>query len=272
MMSRRDFVAASLGASLSPTMGKAAAREGTQGTLKPKAVAALLELRRYRFRFGPMETRFAEYAKNVLVPALNRAGVKPVGAFSVVVGPDNPVVHLLLPHPSADSVPALAGRLGADPEYQRGAAAFRSLPANDPPYIRRESSLMVAFDSVSAVEVPTGALGGPSRIFELRIYESHNESASLKKVEMFEKAGEIDLFRRVGLTPLFFARNLVRPPLPSLPYMLAFSDAAAREKNWAVFREDPAWVKLRSTPGFTNAEILSNINNVLLRPTDYSQI
>jgi hypothetical protein len=32
------------------------------------------------------------------------------------------------------------------------------------------------------------------------------------------------------------------------------------------------WVKLRSTPGFTNAEILSNISNVLLRPTDYSQV
>ena len=271
-MSRRDFVAASLGASLTPTLAQAAAPEGAEGARKAKAAPLLLELRRYRFRFGPMEARFAEYAKNVLVPALNRAGVKPVGAFSVVVGPDNPVVHLLLPHPSADSVPALAGRLGADPEYQRGAAAFRSLPANDPPYIRRESSLMVAFDSVSAVEVPTGALGGPSRIFELRIYESHNESASLKKVEMFEKAGEIDLFRRVGLTPVFFARNLVGPALPSLTYMLAFADAAAREKNWAVFREDPAWVKLRSTPGFTNAEILSNINNVLLRPTDYSQI
>ncbi|HKC11590.1 MAG TPA: NIPSNAP family protein [Vicinamibacteria bacterium] len=272
MMSRRDFVAASLGASLSPTMGQAAAREGTQGTLKPKAVAAVLELRRYRFRFGPMEARFAEYAKNVLVPALNRAGVKPVGAFSVVIGPDNPVVYLLLPHPGPESVPTLAGRLGADPEYQHGAAAFRGLPANDPPYVRRESSLMVPFDSVPAVEIPTGAVAVPSRLFELRIYESHNESANLKKIEMFERAGEIDLFRRVGLTPVFFARNVIGPALPSLTYMLAFADAAAREKNWAVFREDPAWVKLRSTPGFTNAEILSNINNVLLRPTDYSQI
>jgi hypothetical protein len=272
MMSRRDFVAASLGASLSPAMSQAAAREGAEGAGRPKSAPHLLELRRYRFRFGPMEARFAEYAKNVLVPALNRAGVKPVGAFSVVVGPETPVVYLLLPHPSPDSVPALAGRLGADPEYQRGAAAFRSLPANDPPYVRRESSLMVAFDSVPAVEVPTGAVAGASRIFELRIYESHNESANLKKIEMFEKAGEIELFRRVGLTPVFFARNVVGPALPCLTYMLAFADAAAREKNWAIFREDPAWVKLRSTPGFTNPEILSNITNVLLRPTDYSQI
>ncbi len=272
MMSRRDFVAASLGASLSPTLTHAAALEGTAGARRSKSSPLLLELRRYRFRFGPMEARFAEYAKNVLVPALNRAGVKPVGAFSVVVGPDTPVVHLLLPHPSPDSVPTLAGRLSADPDYQRGAATFRSLPSSDPPYLRRESSLMVAFDSVPAVEVPAGAVAGPARVFELRTYESHNESAGLKKIEMFENGGEIDIFRRVGLAPVFFARNLVGPALPSLTYMLAFADVAAREKNWAIFREDPAWVKLRSTPGFSNAEILSNINNVLLRPTDYSQI
>jgi hypothetical protein len=271
-MSRRDFVAASLGASLSPTMSQAAVREGAEGPGRAKSAPPLLELRRYRFRFGPMEARFAEYAKNALVPALNRAGVKPVGAFSVVIGPDSPAVYLLLPHASPDSVATLAGRLGADPEYQRGAASFRSLPASDPPYVRREASLMVAFDSVPAVEIPTGALAGPSRLFELRMYESHNESANLKKIEMFEKEHEIDIFRRVGLTPVFFARNLVGPALPSLTYMLAFADAAAREKNWAIFREDPAWVKLRSTPGFTNPEILSNITNVLLRPTDYSQI
>ena len=169
-------------------------------------------------------------------------------------------------------MPALGARLAADAEYQRAAAAFRSLPASDPPYIRRESSLMVAFDSMPAVEAPAGPLASPSRIFELRTYESHNEAAGLKKIEMFEKAGEIAIFRRVGLTPVFFGRNLVGPALPSLTYMLVFADVAAREKNWTVFREDPEWVKLRATPGFTNAEIVSNTHNLLLRPTAYSQI
>ena len=46
----------------------------------------------------------------------------------------------------------------------------------------------------------------------------------------------------------------------------------AREKAWAAFREDPEWVKLRATPGYTNAEILTNVTSVFLRPTDYSQI
>jgi hypothetical protein len=47
---------------------------------------------------------------------------------------------------------------------------------------------------------------------------------------------------------------------------------ATREKNWAAFREDPEWVKLRTSPGYSNAEILTNVTNVFLRPTDYSQI
>ena len=269
-MNRRDFVAAAGGASLLPNLGTAA--EQTTGASGAGPAPQILELRRYRLRFGPMEARFAEYQKDVLVPALNRAGVKPVGAFTVLVGPDNPAVYLLLPHPTADSVLTVTAKLSADAEYQKGAASFRSLPAGDPPYVRRESSLLQAFPAAPTVEVPSGPQAAASRVFELRTYESHNEAAGGKKIEMFEKAGEIAIFRRVGLQPIFFARNVVGPNLPSLTYMLVFADMAAREKNWAAFREDPEWVKLRTTAGYSNAEILTNITNVFLRPTDYSQI
>jgi hypothetical protein len=243
-----------------------------QGTGTPTAAPPLFELRRYRLRFGPMEARFAEYAKGALVPALNRAGVKPVGAFTTLVGPDSPSVSLLLPHPNADSVATLAGRLRADPEYAKAAAAFRALPATDPPYVRRSATLFAAFASMPAVAVPTGPLATASRVFELRTYESHNEGAGLKKVEMFESGGEIAIFKRVGLTPVFFGREIIGPAMPSLTYMVVFADLAAREKSWGAFREDPEWVKLRATPGLTNADILTNITNVLLRPTDYSQV
>jgi hypothetical protein len=263
-MNRRDFVGASVGASVWPALAQGGGPEGG----RPQ----IFELRRYLLRFGHMEARFADYLKGVLIPALNRAGVTPVGAFSVVVGPDAPAVHLLLPHPSSESLPTLAARIAADPTYRSAAASFRSLPATDPPYVRREASLMGAFETLPTVQVPGGPLAGPSRIFELRIYESHNEAAGLKKIEMFEKGGEIALFRRVGLTPVFFGRNVIGSGLPSLTYMLVFEDLAAREKAWGAFGRDPEWTKLSTTPGYTNAEILTNIHNVLLRPTDYSQI
>jgi hypothetical protein len=87
---------------------------------------------------------------------------------------------------------------------------------------------------------------------------------------MFEKAGEIPIFHRAGLVPVFFGRNIAGSGLPSLTYMLVFANPAALDRNWAAFREDPEWVKLRSDPAY--ADNVSNIHNVLLRPTDYSQI
>ena len=272
-MKRRVFVSSSLGAAMAPALGQAGASkegsgEGAAAGQKPQ----LLELRRYRFRFGPMEARHAEYAKGALVPALNRAGIKPVGAFSPSLGPDSPGVYLLLPHPDAASVATLSARLREDEEYKRASAALRSLPATDPPYVRRESSLMITFDSVPSLSVPTGPQAAASRVFELRTYESHNEAANLKKIEMFEKAGEIEIFRRVGLTPVFFGRDVVGPTLPSLTYMVVFADMAAREKAWGSFRDDPDWGKLRSAPGFSNAEIMTNLRISLLRPMEYSQV
>ena len=272
-MDRRDFVAGSLGAALAPAAAEPARAADANGAEAPANTRPqLLELRRYQFRFGPMEARHAEYAKGALVPALNRAGIKPVGAFTVVFGADTPSVYLLLPHPGPESVATLPGRLVADTEYMRAATVFRSLPPTDPPYVRRDSSLMAAFDAFPTVEVPAGPLAVPGRVFELRTYESHNEGAGLKKIEMFEKGGEIGIFRRVGLAPVFFGRNTVGPRLPSLTYMLVFPDLATREKNWGVFRDDPEWVKLRSTPGYSNAEILTNIHVQILRATDYSQV
>jgi hypothetical protein len=269
-MKRREFVAASIGASLSPGLGaaSASAQEGQAKTAAGRP--QVLELRRYQHHFGPAEARHGEYVKTALLPALNRLGITPVGVFTVSLGPGSPAMYMLLPHPNAESAVTLGGRLVADAEYKTAAASFRSLPASDPPYVRRESTLMLAFESFPGVEAPKPA--APSRLFELRTYESHNEGAGLKKIEMFEKGGEIAIFRRVGLNPVFFGRTVIGPQMPNLTYMVTFADAAAREKAWATFREDPEWVKLRGTPGFANADILTNINVQLLRPTDYSQV
>jgi hypothetical protein len=268
-MNRRDFVAASIGASFGAAR-PAASEQATPEGKPPAARPQLLELRRYQFRSGPMEARHAEYAKTTLVPALNRAGVRPVGAFGVNIGPDRPAVYMLLAHPDMESVVTLAERVSADAEYKKAAAAFRSLPASDPPYLRRASSLMLAFEGMPALQPPSGPNAGASRVFELRTYESHNENANLKKVEMFDKAGEIAIFRRLGITPVFFGRDVVGPLLPSLTYLVVFPDMAAREKAWADFGSDPEWVKLRTLPAYL--DIVSNTHIQLLRPTSYSQI
>jgi hypothetical protein len=217
-----------------------------------------------------MAARFAAHAKDALVPALGRAGISPVGAWNVSFGADSPTLHLLLPHAGADSLVTLEPRLAADPEYRSAAASFLALPPSDPPFERCDSSLHAAVPTLPGIEKPAGTAASASRVFELRTYRSPSEPAGRKKIEMFEAGGELAIFRRLGLHTVFFGRDLVGAGLPSLTYMLAFADVAAREKAWAAFREEPAWVKLRDQPSY--ADIVSGIDAALLRPTDYSQL
>jgi hypothetical protein len=130
---------------------------------------------------------------------------------------------------------------------------------------------MMAFEGMPKLEAPSFPGGGKSRLFELRTYESHSLKAHLKKVEMFNR-GEISIFRRTGLPPVFFGQTVIGSRLPNLTYMLGFENAEARDKGWSAFIADAEWLKLRTKPGYTDAEIVTNISNALLRPTDYSQI
>ncbi len=264
-MKRRDFLTSSIGAAGVSAFG---AGSGLAQTNKP--MPEYYELRQYHLR-TTMRQEFSDYLRDVSVPALNRAGVNPVGVFTVTFGPDSPTFWVLLPHKDLQSFGALDGKLQADQDYKTKGAAHHNRSSSNPGYVRIDSQLMVAFDDIPVLEKPTGEAAGPSRVFELRTYESHSKAAHRKKMEMFNK-GEIEIFRKTGLAPVFFGSNLVGQRLPSLTYMLVFENMAAREKNWGQFVGDPDWKKLSTTPGFTDAEIVTNITSYILRPTSFSQI
>ena len=132
--------------------------------------------------------------------------------------------------------------------------------------------MLGAFAHMPRIQVPPATATKGPRLFELRTYESHNERAHRAKVKMFAEMGEIEIFRRAGLAPVFFARTVAGSRMPSLVYMLVHENMAGREKSWDNFRNDPEWKKLSATPGFTDPEIVTNITTVFLRPAPYSQI
>jgi NIPSNAP len=254
-MHRRSFLGASLAAGLTGS---------GPGVSGQEVKREYYELRLYHLRI-PQRDRFNAHLRDALVPALNRAGIKTVGVFNVLIGPDSPTVYLLIPYPALDALAATQQRLEADADYQKALQT----PAADPLYLRIESSLLVAFESLPRLEVPKKE----PRMFELRTYESPTESAHLKKMEMFTpKLGELEIFRRSGLQPVFFGRTLIGPRLPSFTYLLTYPDMTARAKNWNTFVSDPAWKKLSATPGYTDPEIMTNISNVFLSPAPYSQV
>lgn len=271
-MKRRDFLKTSLAAS---TLAGAAAwlapRSASAADAAPAAGREFYELRLYHLRRGSKQKLFDDFMKNAAIPAMNRAGIGPVGVFNVMTGPDSPTAYVLQPFKSAADFATANDRVRADADYQKLGAEFINAPATDPAYVRVESSLMVAFPGMPRLEVPADIKGKSSRVFELRTYESHSKKANQKKIEMFD-IGEIAIFRRAGLWPVFFGETLVGAKLPNLTYLLGYADMAARDKAWGAFGGDPEWRKLSSTPGYTDPEIVSNISNVMLRPAGYSQI
>lgn len=265
-MNRRKFIKTSLATSAA-----------TLVTMKPESAAAataptqreVYELETYSLRPGAPAERFDAFYRDVAVAAWNRAGVQTVGAFSPVDNAAPPTRHVLLTFPDWNAAKNCRDKFEADPSVLN--ASFTNLPATDPGYLRRESSLLLAFAGLPRIEIPAQTSAKQLRLFELRTYESHSRQANRKKVEMFND-GEIAIFKRTGLQPVFFGEGWSGPQLPKLTYMLVFDDQAARDRNWKRFVGDPEWKKMSTTPGYTDAEIVSHITNVFLRPTSYSQV
>ncbi len=259
-MARRTFIGMSGAAGLLPLAGSAAAAEG--GGAQP-----YLELRSFTFETEAQRAGFDEMMGGSGIAAFNRMGINPVGVFCQE-GAFSPV-HLFLPHPSADSALNLVANLLADAGYAPKAAPFIDAPKSAPPYQTVEAWLMRSFKKVPRVERPVSS---PDRIFQLRVYESPSIQTAAKKVEMFEEAGELEIFREAGLAPVFFGQTLFGTRMPNLTYMLGFENQAALKEAWGKFGKHPGWQKLKAMPEFEDSRIIRAIANTVVKPTGYSQI
>ncbi len=268
-MTRRTLLASSLAASA--LAGTRPLSSLASGEKNDPATREYYELRLYHLRRGPQVKRMDDFMGRACAPALKRAGLGPLGAFEVMIGPSSPTLYLLLSYPSLEVFASLGARLSEDAEFQKAGADFLNATSADPAYMRVDSALLAAFPGMPRLEVPPAAAEHRPRIFELRTYESHSKKADLKKIEMFDR-GEIAIFRRTGLRPVFFGETLVGQNLPNLTYMVTFDDMEARQKSWAAFVADPEWKKLSTTPGYTDVETVSNITNAILSPKPYSEI
>lgn len=268
-MNRRSFLASSVTASA--LASGAGGDPGMAAQTSDGQEREYYELRLYHLYRGRQQTRFEEYLRAAWLPAMNRLGVAPIGIFNVTVGPGNPTIYVLIPHKSLESCATIWTRLSADPEFLKNGADVLNTPSTDPAIVRMESSLMAAFESFPRVKAPNFGEKQKGRIFELRTYESHSMKAHRKKIQMFN-SGEIPIFLRAGLLPVFFGDTFIGPNQPQLTYMITFDSMETHDKGWAAFGADPEWKKLSTAPGYTDGEIVCSISNAFLRPTAYSQI
>ncbi len=213
--------------------------------------------------------RVADYLEAGLGPALARAGAKLAAAFSNVIGQDGPYYVTLSQYSSLSAMQEALAQLTADSAYQRELQKLGTGPGL--PFVRVESSLLRTFDGMPEPAVPDASEKRPPRIFELRTYESQSFTTLARKIGMFNN-GEMQIFQRLGMRPVFFGETIVGPKQPNLMYMLSYDDLAARDKLWHEFGTDPEWKKLSGQPQLKDSEIVANISNVILRPLTFSAI
>jgi len=258
-MNRRKFLAASAvaGASSASLLHGKAHKAGEQ---------RFHELIRFEVVNNATRARLETFLGDTVIPGLNKLGCNPIGVFRPKYGGHGGEVYMLIPHANIDSFLTAWDKLVDTPEYQAAA----NTEMDNPLYERMESTLMKAFKGMTEVEVPSAIAGVNGRIFELRFYESHNRMKGLRKMEMFNEGNEIQIFRDVGLHPVFFGQTVAGPLMPNLIYMLAFTDMEQRDKHWKQFGGNPDWQKLRSDPHYKGT--VSTITDIIMSASPVSQI
>lgn len=268
-MQRREFLAASAMAAVG-LVGSGLARAA-----ESESNRTFIELRIYRFASPQKQQAFEQFLAQAAIPAFNRAGVEPAGAFKLLAKDNEALkltedptdLYVVLPYKNIQTMIELEDHLAGDQAFQQAGKDILNSPPKDAAYTRYESSLLYAFPQFPTVQAPNHS---PDRLIQLRRYESHNRERALKKVQMFNEGGELAVFKRSGMTGVFFGEALIGDKLPNLTYMLSFENAEAQKKGWAAFGKDPDWKRLSKDEQYKDT--VSTITNLILRPCEGSQI
>ena len=258
-MDRRKFVGASMLTAASFTA------QGAFDSNTQVAKKELYEWREYEIKWGSGQAGLHNYLEKALIPALNKQGVKTVGAFRELSKNEPPKIYLLIPYPSVEQYLTIRENVKKDPAFIESSKDYDKIAPEKAVYTRVNTSLLWAFDGLPIMKKPPEG----QRIFELRTYEGYNEDAVKRKLRMFN-VEEFEIFYRVGLNPVFFGEMLAGKNTPGLTYMLWFKDMAERDANWAKFSADADWKRVLADPQYANT--VSNIIRVFLEPLAYSQV
>ena len=179
---------------------------------------------------------------------------------------DSTDLYVFLPHDSIESVVTLETKLAADEKFQADGKQVLTAPKGQS-FVRYESTLLLAMEG--APHVSTDTTKSPTRVFELRTYESPNPERAANKLQMFN-AGEFAFFKQAGMPGVFFGGAIAGENLPQLTYMVAHEKMEDSQINWKKFGAVPEWKQLLAQPQWKNN--VSKIIDQFVRPSAASQI
>ena len=270
-MDRRNFLSGSLVASalsLATTVDSPAQAGSTADTSAPE----YMDLRRYHLANGPGVKLTTAFFAEALIPALNRLGIGPVGAFSVYFGPDSPSYYLLMPSSRLETLVTADLELAKDDVFMKSAAPFWDAPASTPPTFASR----VPYCGRSR-DIPRSLRPPPP---QPRENASINFASISRRPTWITSARwrcfikvSLAFSRRPALREFFTRMHWSGPNLPNLTYMLSFPDMASLEADWEKFSADPDWKQLSADPKFNlDPPTVSNITSLVLHPLACSQV
>jgi hypothetical protein len=266
---RRSFLSSTLAA----TAAVAAASTGLQA--QKKAAREYYELRAYRLKPGATHDLLDGYLEKALLPALDARKLGPVGVFTEI-DVDKPAqtsapkadspVWVLVRHRTLDSFVGVATSITTDPAVAKAGAAYLQVPKATPAFDRVDTWLYLAFAGQPTMTMPSYASSRvPTRVFEMRDYESHSEERAISKMEMFND-GEIEIMRTLGMGPLFFGQGIAGPNLPHLRYITSGPDLKTHLDAWKKFGPDPRWVAMKDKPQYKDNTSKNTARFLVPRP------
>lgn len=235
----------------------------------PVVSKQIYEIRQFVIGEGQSGEAVDEYMTEALLPALRRAGSGPVGAFAPADGETSKDRFLVISYESADQIPQVAAAMDADETLTVARTAFEAKSDGKGPYTRINSELLVGMDCMPQLKAPSLVGTEATRVYELRVYESVNETMGDRKVQMFNE-GEVPIFLDCGIMPVFIGQGLVGPYTPSLTYLTAYPDDKSREESWVAFRQHPDWKVLSGKEYYKGT--VSKIYKFVLKPLPGSEL
>lgn len=259
-LERRDFLKTTLAASAVAALASSST-EAVAAAPANTAKREYYELRAYKLKSPAWLAEFDAYCAKALLPALARRGIERVGVFTEIevdkaAGTAKPKadtpVWMLIPYTSLEAYAEVSADINTDPAVLQAGGKYLHTPKADMAFDRFDSWLYRAFKTMPVMELPDFAKNRvPTRVYEMRDYESHSELAALNKIAMFDE-GEMDIMRTLGMSPTWFGQGISGPNLPHLRYFTGAATLAQHLDNWKKFGPDPRWQKMKVDPKWTD--------------------
>ena len=111
---------------------------------------------------------------------------------------------------------------------------------------------------------------GQGKVFELRTYTTNE--GKLDALQARFRNHTIKLFEKHGMTNIgYWVPEDAPLAQNTLIYIMAHPSLEAAKKNWAEFRANPEWQKVKAESEAAG-QIVSKVDSVYLRATDYSAL